>query len=182
MKNKPKFGGSLTSYLRWPLLLSPLLLFMNLHIYYFDKKAGLCMTAYFVIYVLIAVLIYYSKRAAILRDVVNYAVDFGQIQSQLLKEMALPYAILDTEGHLLWANDEFIANIDSKKSAKKNIANVIPELTSEFFPTDKEETEVHLNLNSKHFKGVLRHIVLDEFEGVETQKDLDIWKNSNTLP
>lgn len=70
---------------------------MNLSIYLIDEKAGLVMFGFLIVYIVVAMLLYFFKRPVIIGDLIRYAADYGQVQKQLLKEMALPYAILDYE-------------------------------------------------------------------------------------
>ena len=56
-----RIQGTLRSYLRWPLLLSPLLLAMNIHIYTMSIKAGgsddrICSSLYYIS--ILAILLY----------------------------------------------------------------------------------------------------------------------------
>ena len=60
----------LKGYLRWPLFLTLLLLVMDISIFAIDRKAGLLMFVYVIIYLIIAILLYTLKRSAILNDVV----------------------------------------------------------------------------------------------------------------
>ena len=38
---------------------------------------------------------------------VDYSLEQGKIQKELLHELEIPYAILDTTGHIMWANNMF---------------------------------------------------------------------------
>ena len=47
MKSKMKLSGQLRSYLRWPLILSILMLVMNIGMYFVDVMAGMWVTLFF---------------------------------------------------------------------------------------------------------------------------------------
>ena len=51
MNKKVKLKGRLNMYMRWPVLLSALLLVATVLMYLVDYRAGLLMTACFVLYV-----------------------------------------------------------------------------------------------------------------------------------
>lgn len=74
--SKNAIKGTLRSYLRWPIILAVLLIVMNIQIYTIDLLAGLVMSGYVTIYLLIAILLYCFKRKALLQDLVNYAMEF----------------------------------------------------------------------------------------------------------
>lgn len=162
MKKKVRVTGEMRSYLRWPLLLTILIIGMNISIFLVNKRAGLLMSGYSLVYTMISLILYLSKRKSLLRDIVRYAADYGKVQKQLLREMELPLGVMDTEGHLLWANDEFADIIKDEKAARKDIANVIPELSPELFPTGELDEEIHVKLGEYNYRAVLRRILLDE--------------------
>lgn len=54
MKSKMKLSGQLRSYLRWPLILSILMLVMNIGMYFVDVMAGMWFTLFFAVYVIAA--------------------------------------------------------------------------------------------------------------------------------
>ena len=182
---KEKNLGSLKPYLRWPIMLTPLLVFMNISIALVDKKAGLYMLIYVVIYAVIAIILYASNRLIIEQEIVRYAANYGKVQKQLLREMALPYAILDLKGRLLWGNDEFIGVIMNEKEARKNISNVIPEITGEYLPKAQEiDEELHAIIENRHYKIVMRRIELeknDQSYVEELGSDLEQYDESDAL-
>lgn len=161
MKKKLRVNGALKSYLRWPLLLTPLLLCMNISILLVHKKSGMIMSIYTVVYIVAALVIYAYRRNTLEGDMVRFAADYGRVQKQLLREMVLPYAVLDTKGRLLWGNDEFVSIILDEKEARKNISNVIPEITADTFPTSTSaDEELHVILDEKNYKVVMRRIIV----------------------
>ena len=169
-KKRLELESVLKGYLRWPLFLTLLLLVMDISIFAIDRKAGLLMFVYVIIYLIIAILLYTLKRSAILNDVVKYAIDYSQVQRQLLKDMLLPYALLDTDGHLLWGNYEFMDIIKNEKAARKNISNIFPELQQNRLPKDEHDVEIYINLEERNYRVVLRRSYVEKLldtEGIE---------------
>ena len=120
------------------------------------------MLVYFIIYLIVALILYTSKKTDVLNDVVKYAVDFSQVQRQLLKDMGLPYALLDTDGHLLWGNNQFIDIIGNEKAARKNIANVFPGIQPNRLPKDEHDVEMYFSLEDRDYRVVLRRSYIEE--------------------
>ncbi|MSS64553.1 DHH family phosphoesterase [Velocimicrobium porci] len=170
MKKKVRIKGKLKSYLQWPIFLTPLLICMNISMFFVNVKAGILMAVYTFIYLVIASVIFVYKRTAVLGDLVRYAADYGKVQKQLLREMALPYGILDVEGHLLWGNDEFLSVISDEKAARKSIKNVIPGLETDLLPKTEQDEELHLVIDERYYKVIMRRIILQE--GEENAKGL----------
>lgn len=132
MKKKVKLKGQLKNYLQWPLLLSALLLAMNVCMYPISVKAGILMSVFLVVYVGIVVMLYMNGRSRIYSDLVSFAAQYGQIQRKLLKELAIPYALLEEDGKVIWANTAFFqVSGKSKKNLRKSISWFFPEFTKD---------------------------------------------------
>ena len=163
MKKKVKVKGALQSYLRWPLFLSLLLITMDIGINIADREAGIMMNGFVVVYIIIALVLYFYKRPNILGDIVRYAADYGQVQKQLLKDMALPYGVLDCQGRLLWGNNEFIEVVGDDMLAKKSISRIFPEITEAVLPIDMQDQILHLTKDNFFYKIVVRKCIANGF-------------------
>lgn len=155
-----RIQGTLRSYLMWPLLLTPLLVAMNIHTYTMDVKIGFIMTCYVIVYVAVAFFLFYFKRRALLRDLVQYAVRFNQTTKRLAGELAIPLAITDWTGSSLWFNALFKTTFYSEDTGKNFIMDtVIPNLTVDTFPkTTAENAEIHFQAEDKFFKAVIQRV------------------------
>lgn len=162
MKKRIELEGALKAYLRWPLLLTVLLLVMNASVYFINRKAGMVMSIYVFVYFIIAVLLYTLRRTVILNEIVKYAVDYTQVQRQLLKDMMLPYALLDTEGHMLWGNDQFVDIIGNEKAARRNIGSVLPGVQANRLPKDEHDVEMYIHLEERDYRVVLRRSYIEK--------------------
>ncbi len=176
-----RLRGTLTTYLKWPLLLSPLLIIMNLHLYLTDKRSGWIMSCYLVVYLLLALILHFHKRSILLRDLVNYAMDFGHVQKELLAQMDLPFGLLDEKGHVLWANHALRSILGGKGATGKSIGKFFPELTPQSLPSGEATRELHFERDDESYMAVMRLIHLDSFERTGTEAELSILEGSNTL-
>ena len=127
MKRKVHLKGRLKRYVQWPILMSILLLVMNLCMYPISVKAGVAMSVFVLVYIVIVTVLYVQNRAQIYGELVSFATQYGQIQRKLLKELAIPYALLDEDGKVLWANSAFFAASEKgKKNLRKSITYFFP--------------------------------------------------------
>ena len=131
MKSKMKLSGQLRSYLRWPLILSILMLVMNIGMYFVDVMAGMWFTRFFAVYVIAAAVLYYRQRPQVITELITFATEYGQVQKHLIQELALPYAVMDSQGKLLWVNKEFTKITGKDTQYHKCIATIFQELTVE---------------------------------------------------
>jgi c-di-AMP phosphodiesterase-like protein len=157
---------------------------MNLSIYLIDRLAGYVMTAFTVIYFAMALTVYLVKRHKIAAELVRYAMDYGQVQKRLLKELHLPYAILDLEGRMQWGNDEFMDIIQEKSAARRSITNIFPEITEEVLPKKEMDEILHVVLHGRNYKILLRKVITPDFEddlSFHLNDNEDAWDDRNAL-
>ncbi len=184
MNRRIKLGGALRAYLLWPIILTSVLLCMNLSIYLIDRLAGYVMTAFTVIYFAMALTVYMVKRHKIAAELVRFAMDYGQVQKRLLKELHLPYAILDLEGRMQWGNDEFMDIIQEKSAARRSISNIFPEITEEILPKKEMDEVLHVILNGRNYKILLRKVIAPDFEddiSFHLNDSENAWDDRNAL-
>ncbi len=184
MSRKLKVRGALRAYLLWPAILTVVLLCMNLIMYPIDRLAGYVMTAFTVLYFVMAITIYLAKRNKIAAELVRYAMDFGQVQKRLLKELNLPYAVLDLEGRMQWGNDEFMDIIQEKSAARHSISNIFPEITEDTLPKKEKDEVLHAVLNGRNYRILLRKVIAPDFDDSLNPHDLDAekcWEDRNAL-
>ncbi len=184
MSHRFKLRGALRAYLLWPVILTAVLLCMNLSMYVIDPLAGYVMTAFTAVYFTLAITIYLSKRNKIAAELVRYAMDYGQVQKRLLKELHLPYAILDLEGRMQWGNDEFMDIIHEKSAAKRSISNIFSEITEEVLPKKEKDEILHVVLHGRSYRVLLRKVVAPDFSddvNISYDNAEDVWNDRNAL-
>lgn len=96
-----KIKGKLRLYIKWPLYLTLLLLVAGLGVYLISPQAGLLMVIVIIIYAAIAGGLYIYNKPSIYTDMVSFATQYGQIQKNLLKELAIPYVLLSEDGRIV---------------------------------------------------------------------------------
>lgn len=131
MNEKIKFNGAMKRWLRWPLYFALLLLAVNVAVYFVDVKAGFVVTGGFLIYVFAAWRIFSYHRPLIHREMAAFASQYETLEKQMLEEMELPYAVMDMQGRLVWANGMFAGLTGRDSSSRKSMSSIFPELTPE---------------------------------------------------
>ena len=162
MKNQVKLKGQLKSYLRWPIILSCLITAMTIGIFIVDYKCGFIAALGLICYVIAALIIYSRIKPIIISELVNFALEYGQVQKSLLYDLQVPYAVLDDQGKLLWANKSFDEMAD-ERAGIKGIDHLFPEITKEKLPTDGEKAIVPVAFNGSYYRAELVRIVLTDF-------------------
>ncbi len=155
--------GTLKSYLRWPLLLGILLVIMNIQIYTVHIRAGLIMSAYVTLYLILAFMLYFFKRGVVLRDLVDYSMRFHVTVNKLASDLDIPISILDTAGTCVWDNKNFRSHFSCNLSKSYHITDAIPSLTKEYLPEDRDSTgELHFHIGETYYKAVTQLVSLEK--------------------
>lgn len=160
------------SYLRWPLMLSLLLAAVNLHIYTLDVQIGILMTIYVILYIIIALLLFFYKRKSLLGDLVQYAIRFNRTVNRLANDLDLPIAITDWTGTCLWCNWQFTKLFCTGMTRRKfTIESAIPNLSVKTFPkTIEENSEIHFHTEENYYKAVIQKVNMVD-AGQETKDE-----------
>ena len=162
-KARIKFKGALKAYMLWPIWLALLLLCMVLSIYVVDKQAAGIMMIYTVIYIIIVTILFVFKRPYIMGELVRFAADHGQVQHSFVKELDIPYGILDLEGRLVWANNELKDIVKFEKTARSSIQNIFEDLSLEQLPTVEEDVTQHIVHGRQHYRVLMRMLDMSDY-------------------
>ena len=85
-----RLKGQLKLYMRWPVIMSILLVAMNIWIYMVDTQSGIVMSVGVALYILIVGVLYLRNRTALFADLVQFADQYTDVQNILLKELSIP--------------------------------------------------------------------------------------------
>ena len=133
------FKGQLKLYMQWPVVMTILLIAMNIWIYMVDQSAGFLMSIFVIIYAIIAFILYVNNRSLIFAELVEFATQYSGVQDILLRELAIPYAILMDDGKILWGNSQFAEAIGPGFRPDTYLSKYIPELNRSVFPKEEKE-------------------------------------------
>lgn len=166
MKESVRIQGQLRAYLQWPLILSAFLLAANLAVGFVNPWAGMVMSGFTLVYVIIAAALFFYKKKHILDGLVEFSSEYAWVQKQLLYEMAMPYAIADAQGRLLWLNHAFSEIVHEEKGCRKNLNALFPELTREFLEGIEKRASVHSSFEGRFYQLDIQSVCLDEKQGM----------------
>ncbi len=162
MNNRVKMKGRLANYFNAPVRLGFFLILVNLLIYITDLTAGIILSCFVVVYYAIVLSMYMNNRSMLMNELVSFATEYGQIQRKLLRDLALPYAILDDAGRVIWTNAAFERIVHREKGYRKSISTIFPSLTKEVLPTDEADVKLQIDYESSNYMVHMKKIPLDE--------------------
>ena len=86
-KGKVQLKGQLKLYIQWPAIMSLLLIAMDLWVYKLDHRAGILMAVFVVVYIIMVGGLYFYSKNIIMKDLVEFAAQYGIVQNTLLREL-----------------------------------------------------------------------------------------------
>ena len=172
-KQNVRLKGQLKLYMQWPAFMTILLIAMNIWIYRLDKRAGILMMVFVLIYIVIVGIMYFYNKSLVMKDLVDFAAQYGIIQNTLLKKLAVPYALLLEDGRLMWMNDQFREILGSKLKGEAVLSRYIPELNRSIFPKEEDQiVEMEVYYHDKEYRAELRKVSVEGFSDSERLLDM----------
>lgn len=162
MNKKNLLRREVEKYLKVPFYMLLLLAVMNGVVYGIDVTSGAVVSGFLVVYLLAVGYIYLRKRPNIMSDLVAFSFIHGSIQSELIKELTIPYTLVDTNGRVLWSNKAFYDTVKSdRQHMRKHIQHIFADITLELLemePEDNNQRTVHIFQNDKNYLVDIRRI------------------------
>ncbi len=163
MNDTVKMKGQLLSAFRTPVLMSILLIAADVVILVIHWPSGLIMAAALLIYLAVVLTGYFRSRQNIIHELVSFATEYGQIQKQLLRELDIPYAVLDDGGHLIWMNDRFSEVTHREKNYHKSITTLFPSIKKDSLPTDETpQSDMSVEFENSNYSVVMKRVSLED--------------------
>ncbi len=164
MKKRMKLKGRIRIYIQFCIYLGVLLCAVDVALFLLDVRSGFVLAAYIAIYFAVTLSIYFYNKPLIMNELVSFATEYGQIQRKLLRDMDLPYALLDDTGKVIWTNIAFETLIHQPKGYKKSITGLFPTITRDRLPDDSgvDEAQYELEYEGNEFVAKFKKISLAE--------------------
>lgn len=160
MKHNIKLKGQLRIYLQWPLYLSILLIVSNAVVGMISRKAGLALAGFTWIYLLTALWFFFVKRKRLYGTLVEFASGYAQMQRRLFEDTPYPCALADTDGRILWANQQFSRVMELDKIGKRNLSGLMPDISRNDLEFNEETKSLHITYGDCQYRMDLKKINL----------------------
>ncbi|MBO4980448.1 MAG: DHH family phosphoesterase [Lachnospiraceae bacterium] len=164
MKKHIKLKGRIKTYLQFSIYLGFLLCAVDAAAYMIDYRAGILLNGFAVFYFAITLTLYFYNKPIIMNELVSFATEYGQIQKKLLRDLDIPYALLDDTGKVIWTNSAFEGVIHQPKGYNKSITSLFPTITRDRLPDDNgvDEAQYELEYEGCEYVAKFRKISLKE--------------------
>ena len=164
MKKHVKLKGRIKTFINFSIYLGILLCFVNAALYLIDYRAGIILTCFVIFYFAITLSLYFYNKPVIMNELISFATEYGQIQRKLLRDLDLPYALLDDSGKVIWTNIAFENVVHQPKGYNKSITGLFPTITRDRLPDDSgvDEAQYEMEYEGNEYVAKFRKIPLGE--------------------
>lgn len=164
MKNRIRLKGKIKTFMLFSVYLGILLVVITVAMFWVNLEAGIILTVYAAIYLAITLSLYFYNKPIIMNELISFATEYGQIQKKLLRELDMPYALLDDNGKVIWTNTAFEAVVHQPRGYNKSITALFPTLTRDRLPDDEsvDEAQYELEYENNEYVAKFKKIPLRE--------------------
>ena len=173
MRKHIKLKGRIKTYLNFTIYLGVVLCVVALIVSLLDVRSGLVVALFTLLYLGVTFTLYFYNRPIIMNELVSFATEYGQIQKKLLRELDIPYALLDDAGKIMWTNAAFEEVVHQPKGYSKSITSLFPTLTRDRLPDDSGIDEAQYDLTYEGSEYVVRLKKLPLRDMVEHSEMID---------
>ncbi len=164
MKKRIRLKGRIKTYIQFSIYLGVLLCIVDIAMFMINLQAGALLAGYILVYFAITLSLYFYNKPIIMNELVSFATEYGQIQRKLLRDMDLPYALLDDNGKVIWTNIAFESVIHQPKGYNKSITALFPTITRDRLPDDSglDEAQYELEYEGSEYVAKFKKVSLKE--------------------
>ena len=178
MKKRIRIKGRLRTFTRFSIYLGFLLLAIDLAVFMVNVTAGFLLLGYAFVYFVITLSLYFYNKPVLMNELISFATEYGQIQRKLLRDLEIPYALLDDGGKVIWMNIAFENVVHQPKGFNKSITALFPTITRDKLPGEDGADEIQYDLQYEDadyiakfrrisLKGMAEHSDMIDSEGYD---------------
>lgn len=176
MDNRINIKGKVVSHLIFPVILAAVSIVMGVVLVFIRENVfGYIVLGIAIIQAVAALIVYFVNRPVLLTDLAGFAVSYAQMQKNLLKELAIPFAMTDAEGTILWDNYE-LKQMLGESCIGSNMLEKFDTIPKETLNMVSEESkEAKIMYNNKNYKVLLKKV--DTKEAAKNNSILNMEKD-----
>ena len=171
-----RLKGRLKQYIKFTLYLGILLLLVNVALYLVDVRAGAVLSVFVVFYFTVTIWLSATNQKVLIRELIDFATEYGQVQSTLIREFDVPYALLDEKGRVLWSNETFQQAVGNVRTRNVVINQFFSEITRDKLPIEEMEEAVDIPLTheGKEYRARVTRIAFQHIFGLPDEEEAEI--------
>lgn len=166
MNGRLKLKGRVFTHLVYPIIAAVVLFGVGIWITVINSDAGSLILSLSIVYLIFTIVMYVVNQKLVMQEMIKFAVDYAQVQKELLDDMVIPYGLIDREGNILWQDGEMSHLL--KREYGKRIPEVFREITEEQLELNDEIKEMHITFKDRFYRVQLKRVNTDKaFDNTE---------------
>ena len=171
MSRQERRKKKLSAFFKIPILLGLFLAGITVLVYFIDWPIGIILTIFLVIYFVFTLYMYFNNSEILRREMVEFATSYGELQGELLKNLDIPYALLDETGKIMWFNDAFGAAVHKDSDYRRSITTIFPAIRREGLPKDEKEIRIQVEMEGTTFLAQIKKLNMADLLPSNTMLD-----------
>ena len=160
MNGRLKLKGRVFIHLIYPCIMSVVLFVVGIWITVIDSDAGSIILSLAIVYLIFTIVMYVVNQKLVMQELIKFAVDYAQVQKELLDDMVIPYGLIDRQGNILWQDGEMSHLL--RREYGKRVPEVFKEITDEHLELGDEIKEMHINFKDHFYRVQLKRVDTDK--------------------
>lgn len=160
MNGRLKLKGRVFTHLIYPCIMSVVLFVVGIWITVIDSDAGSIILSLAIVYLIFTIVMYVVNQKLVMQELIKFAVDYAQVQKELLDDMVIPYGLIDRQGNILWQDGEMSHLL--RREYGKRVPEVFKEITDEHLELGDEIKEMHINFKDHFYRVRLKRVDTDK--------------------
>ncbi len=160
MNGRLKLKGRILTHLLYPLVMAVVMFMVGIWITTINADAGSFILSISIVYVIFTIVMYIFNQKIVMQEMIKFAVDYAQVQKELLDDMVIPYGLIDQAGNILWQDRELAILL--RREYGKGIPEIFKEITPEMLELGDEPKEVMISYKEKYFRVELKKVDTDK--------------------
>lgn len=160
MNGRLKLKGRVFTHLIYPCIMSVVLFVVGIWITVIDSDAGSIILSLAIVYLIFTIVMYVVNQKLVMQELIKFAVDYAQVQKELLDDMVIPYGLIDQQGNILWQDGEMSHLL--RREYGKRVPEVFKEITDEHLELGDEIKEMHINFKDHFYRVQLKRVDTDK--------------------
>ncbi len=160
MKNDGTIRGRIKRIFYWPFYVLPVVIGMTAVVCVTESGAEAAALVFACLYTAFSLWWFLFWRKQLIREIVDFATSFDQLQKKQLEAIPIPYALVDAKGDFLWMNRSFEKITFDNPHYQQHLSNLFPELP-DCLPGEGESRTEHIHFEGTDFRVEMQGIAGD---------------------
>ena len=144
MNTKLKIKGKIITHLIYPGIICALMLGIGIYEYTRNATAGIIVICSALVCLATTVILYFVHKPVLMRDLIEFSMNYAQVQKELLRELTVPYSLVDTDGNILWTNKAIETILGDESARLKKITEVFDGINEEALVLNDEIKRIEI--------------------------------------